>query len=290
MDQVEQRLLQEMKDAVGHDDELLLRRVQGGILRIGLTNRWTKPTYLRNPKAYCYVDQYRDAEDIVAACMLSSFVPGVTSTLTGSSTAIVNASKRMREMVELGFVKKTSYPDNIIGNSGVEESLPITLPPAAYKRGNPQRQESDLTANQQPRQNKHGFPDFVDGGLSNAFPVIDSRTVVVTPICGIYEPNPYIAPSRTSSAAGGGGGQVKDDNLLRISDRVKIYLNRQNAHTLRRIVLSSDDDALQERFANGHDDARRFLYDNNLAIVHSSVVNIDAKRMGPTKGAVVSQQ
>ena len=259
LDQVEERILKDMRTAVNGDDELFLRRIEGGkYLRIGLAERLTEFP-LRNPNAYCYVDEYRDIEDVVAACMLSSFVPGVTGPLAWSSPTISRASKRVKEMLDLGFIKK-QRPNGEI----------VTVRPS-----------SDSKVDSKPENYKGDFPYFLDGGLSNAFPVIDEKTVVVTPMCGVFDPNPSISPDidlygkhpNTKSENVGDvlvAKQKGSSKLLKVSDRVKLHLNRQNAYTMRRIVLSSDEDNLQRRYSQGYDDARRFLEDNNLLSSHSS--------------------
>ena len=247
IDQVEKPFLQDILDATGDDTELVLRRINGGAnLRIGLTNRMTTP-YLRNPKAYCYVDEYRDAHDIVAACMLSSFIPGGTGLLSGSSDTILGSSKRLREMTALGYVKKLT-------SNG--ETVTVKLPTGHDD------ESSSSSGNDKSVDDVPNFL-FLDGGLSNAFPVFDSSTVVVTPLCGIFDPNPFVSPAVRKQK------DVDDGNLFRVSDRAKIYMIQQNAHSFRRMVLSSDDSTLQERYGHGYDDAKRFLVDNNLENVHS---------------------
>lgn len=243
---MERRFLQDIVDAIGGDTELLLRRIEGGNkLRIGLTNRSIQP-FVRNLKAYCYVDRYRDAEDIVAACMLSSFIRGVTGPYSGTSPTMVRASKRVREMADLGFIKKQSREGGEISR--------VTLAPASDS-SNSSNAEND------------NFPPFVDGGLSNGFPIIDQKTVLVTPIRGKFEPNLWICPPPDDQDTA-----PSDDDLVVLSQRVKLYMNRQNARTFRRIILSSDETELQRRYSQGYDDAKRFLVDHNLETLHTSFV------------------
>ncbi|CAB9515068.1 Patatin-like phospholipase [Seminavis robusta] len=224
IDQVEEPLLKEISDAVNGDMELLGRRINGKIYT-GLTDRSIKP-FLKNPKSYCYVDHYRDAEDVVAACMLSSYVPGATGTVNVSPT-LSRASSKIREMVELGYVKQRK--------PGSQEITTVRL-------------ESLM---------EDAFPPFIDGGLCNGFPVFDSSTVVVTPLAGDFQPNRSVCPLVHD-----------DDSLHRLSSRVALHLNRQNVKTFRRMILSSDEDALQRRFSQGHDDAKRFLVQHGLERVH----------------------
>ena len=46
--------------------------------------------------------------------------------------------------------------------------------------------------------------------------------------------------------------------------RVSFGLNAQNADTLRRMMWSSDDTVLEERYKSGYDDAVRFLREKDL--------------------------
>jgi hypothetical protein len=226
-------VLKDILHAVGGDTELLLRRIQGGqLLRIGLTNRSVQP-HIRNPHAYCFVDRYRDAEDIVAACMLSSYVPGFSGPFSGSSPTLQRASQRIQEMADLGFIKRQ---DPVSGEIGTVDLSMLS------------RDHRD-------------FPPFVDGGLSNGFPVIDSTTVLVTPIRGRFEPNRYICPPSD-----------KYGNLVRVNHRVQLYIDGQTVQTFRRILLSSEEEELQRQYSLGHDNAKQFLRDYNIGTNHTSFV------------------
>jgi hypothetical protein len=120
------------------------------------------------------VDEYRDIEDIVAACTLSSFVPGVTGPLAWSLPTISRASKKLKEMLDLGFIKK-QRPNGEI----------VTVRPS-----------SDSKLYPKPENYKGDFPySLLDRGLSNAFPVIGKKAVVVTPMFGAFIPNPSISPN-----------------------------------------------------------------------------------------------
>lgn len=261
IDQVEDKLIKNFTEAIGNDKEYLMHRIDDGkLLRIGLTNRMIIPT-IRNPKAYCYVDRYRDVEDIVAACILSSFVPGVTGPLRYSSPTINRAAARIHEMMELGFIKR-SLPN---GKCEVVQAPNITKQ---------EQEEVHATNNPYPIEG----PLFFDGGLSNAFPIVDEQTVVVTPISGIFDPHPAISPKFDEDSS-----TVKDQNLIRLSHRVSIILNRQFATTLRHILLSSDDEILHQRFHQGYDDAKRFLQNKNLINTHSNTVPLDVTNLRQPK-------
>jgi hypothetical protein len=87
---------------------------------------------------------------------------------------------------------------------------------------------------------------FWDGGLTNVFPIVDEDTVIVTPICARFSPNPYISPA------------VEDDSIrtIRVDPRSEVFLSTANLETLRQMTISSDETVLQGRFSQGHDDAR----------------------------------
>ena len=283
LDQVEQLILKDIEDAVHNDNELLMQRLNKQCsLRIGLTNRLATP-FFRNPDAYCYVDQYRDAEDVVAACILSSFIPGVTATLSGKSITIQDASNRLLEMIELGLVKKKEHTTT--GRQRV-----VALKPSDFDN-KLHLSNDELDSSETKSRKSSGFPAFVDGGLSNGFPIVDSNTIVVTPICGVFDPNPSISPSpntavfqrllQRQSWCSSSSNKREEHNcvLFEINHRVKVCGNRQNLDAFRRLFLSSDDAVLQERFAQGYDDAKRFLSDYNLERVHSTTVQLDVTKL-----------
>lgn len=285
VDQVEERLLNDMRRAMNNDEERFLDRIDGGtLLRIGLSERLLEIP-IRNPKAYCYVDQFRDMEDVIAASILSSFIPGVTGPLAWSSPTISRASARVNEMMELGFIKKEKPNGEV-----------ITVKPASH--GPESHQQTSASKAERPDNYAGEFPLFLDGGLSNAFPVIDESTVVVTPISGVFDPNPFISPELPNGINNNTGGD-RDDlvstkyngaaRLLRLNDRVKIHLSRQNAYTLRRIVLSSDEDDLHKRFQHGYNDAKRFLEANNLTTVHSTFLTSDAPSPSSKKSSLTGR-
>jgi len=283
VDQVEDLLLLSMKRALGgtgeigsdYDKELWTKRIAGGkLLRIGLTDYrlFTPAGVARDiPEAYRYVDQYRDVDDVVAACILSSYIPGATGTLRGAqcpmNASVRNSWARVHEMERLGYVKD--------GKTG----KPVKAA------------ESD----------EPGDLHYWDGGLADVFPTIDDGTLIVSPINGHYT-NPSISPtipeldqqSSTEVASGRVGAaldertnQTPNDETAAKAEqdlssmilqramnmipttvqghaRAKFGLNAQNADTIRRMMWSSDDAVLEERFRSGYDDAMRFLRENDL--------------------------
>jgi len=127
IDQVEgpfrDALAKALDNAVGiHDVDphLFRRRVPDGSLRIGLTDRrglWPISSPVSSYRerfldSYRYVDAYRNVEDVVAACMLSSYIPGLTGPLLN------NARKDDYAMMPSflsGFMKRTDF---FVGGSG----------------------------------------------------------------------------------------------------------------------------------------------------------------------------
>lgn len=277
VDQVEDLLLLNMKRALGgtgdaasdYDKELWMKRIAGGrLLRIGLTDYrlFTPAGVARDiPEAYRYVDQYRDVDDAVAACILSSYIPGATGTLRGAqcpmNASVRNSWARVFEMKRLGYVKD--------GKTGQAVTSTETDEPG------------DLY--------------YWDGGLADVFPTIDDDTLIVSPINGHYT-NPSISPSmsadmdqqssspalneRTNAPPPNDGTTQKVERdltstiLQRALDmipttvqghaRASFGLNAQNADTLRRMMWSSDDTVLEERYKSGYDDAMRFLREKDL--------------------------
>ena len=238
IDQVEANFAQSLKQALGgtsddcyedYDVELLQERLKNSRLRIGFTDRRVFPPFANNLRAYFYIDKFRNVEDIVAACILSSYVPFVTGPAWGSqhssNLAVKRAKERIHEMVELGFVKNGETGDVV----------------------QPRREEKFILDVFQNREY------FWDGGLVNVFPVVDDSTVIVTPICARFSPNPYISPA------------VEEDDdkwnwlvppTIRLTDNAELFLNSANIETLRQMALSSNHVVLQQRFAQGYDDAR----------------------------------
>jgi hypothetical protein len=235
IDQVEENFCDSLNKAIDGDVELLQRRLQNSRLRIGFTDRRVFPPFAHNTRAYFYIDEFRDVNDVVAACILSSYIPFVTGPAWGSlhtsNLAVKRAKERIHEMVELGFCKS--------GETGQ-----VVKPSNSY----------DPFANRE---------YFWDGGLTNVFPIVDEDTVIVTPICARFSPNPYISPV------------VEDDSIrtIRVDPRSEVFLSTANLETLRQMTISSDETVLQGRFSQGHDDARRFLEEKNFLSVYSSVAS-----------------
>ena len=83
IDVVEQNLLKLLNSDM--DADQFQERLKGGRLRIGLTDGRVFPPLGHNPEAYRYIDSFQSVEEIVAACVLSSYIPGATGPLLSSS-------------------------------------------------------------------------------------------------------------------------------------------------------------------------------------------------------------
>jgi hypothetical protein len=298
------------------DPEIFARRVQPGLLRIGLTDKrglWPTPVGTLRQRfmdSYCYVDSYRDIEDVIACSMLSSYVPGLTGSLNGvkddlpaflsgllssnnsdnnnngskrkvttsnNSTrndTTVRAGLRLNEMTNLGMVK--------YGNTG----LPV------IRIG---KDESDINAE------NNSTTLYWDGGIVDVFPTIDDHTVVISPLNGLYDPNPSICPLMPDEELCDDSDSTNDTNnnqqqqqftgntastqmnnsilfnylrpylptTFRHCRKSQLGFNTKNANAALRMMFSSDDDELYSRFRGGYDDARRFLNDRGQLSVFS---------------------
>mmetsp|Transcript_659 Transcript_659/g.1594 ORF Transcript_659/g.1594 Transcript_659/m.1594 type:complete len:421 (-) Transcript_659:1187-2449(-) len=262
------------------DPQLFQRRFPMGSLRIGLTDKrallssFPPPSPLSSvPTAYRYVDSYRNVEDVVAACMLSSYIPGVTGPLLGDNIsdklleafniggsekdeeagndAMKRAGRQLREMTRLGLVKdgKTGLPSaQSETETGIERSS--------------QDEEDDST-------------QYWDGGIADLFPTFDDNTTIVSPISGMYS-NPTICPSMQQP------NEVENNSSVsyllrsyvpslpatfRHCSKSSLGLNMENARAVKDMILSSDDEQLYQRFKEGYDDTTRFLNERGLTRV-----------------------
>jgi hypothetical protein len=234
-----------LRAAADEDPELFLQRVNGG-LRIGLTDRRVFPPVGYNPKAFVYVDKYRSVDDVVAACILSSYVPGVTGPALGSlaikNHAVVRAARLMTDMIKDGCVKK--------GTTGE------TVQVRQYTSNVAEAEES-----RQQKKNRHvlGREICWDGGLVNAFPTIDHKTIIVSPVAADFT-NDAISPAIEYSAA--------SVRKLVLNPVVTLHLTAANAAAVRCMVLSSEDSVLEKKFAQGYDNAKQFLNHRSFLSAH----------------------
>lgn len=252
------------------DPELFQRRFSNGSLRIGLTDKRSLLSYFTplSPlsslqAAYRYVDSYRNVEDVVASCLLSSYIPGITGPLladsiaekftgrrdkdeehvkAGDNDALIRAGRQLHEMTTLGFVK-----DGRTGLSIAEHSFDRT----------------DSESNK----DDDAFTQYWDGGIADMFPIFDDNTVIVAPVNGTYT-NPAICPTIQ---------QPNDDDssvpkilqsflpvTFRHCSKSNLGLNVENAQAMKEMLLSSDEERLYLRFRCGYDDATRYLNERCL--------------------------
>jgi hypothetical protein len=270
VDVMEEHLGRLIRESVYEDEEYFLQRIhngggRGSLLRIGLTDRRVFPPVGQNPRAACYCDTFRSIDDVLAACILSSYVPGVTGpawgNLDGRYSAVTRASKLLTEMIQLGHVKKA--------NTG--EPLTLSTPVASSAAN-----ENDNN----PGSSRDVREICWDGGLVDAFPCIDKNTVIVTPLAVDAFPNASINPSigydsnsNNSNASDFNIYETSDNAktktpFVRLNDRIQVHWTAANAHTFRCISFSSEDAVLQDKFTQGYDNAQQWLVRHNLISVH----------------------
>ena len=137
---------------------------------------------------------------------------------------------------------------------------------------------------------------FFFSGLADNFPTFNDNTVVVTPLNGLFDPNPSICPqipdmeSDTFIADESGGEDLDSQKqqqrtekeapistsflqsylrsylptTFRHCPKAQLGLNSMNMTTGLKMIISSDDDELYLRYREGYDDTR---WENWLARV-----------------------
>ena len=150
-----------------YDLNLLKKCCNNGKLRIGLTDRRVFPQIGYNPKGYRYVKDYRNVEDVVAACILSCYLPGITGPALGSQSSINKAVRRAQTRVS-----------ELVDTKSVVDFYGYPIPPIG-----------DVSSREV----------FWDGGLVNMWPVIDDETLIVTPVSATFRSNPSISPSSSKA-------------------------------------------------------------------------------------------
>jgi hypothetical protein len=280
IDQVEgpfrDALAKALDNAVGiHDVDphLFRRRVPDGTLRIGLTDRrglWPISLPVSSYRerfldSYRYVDAYRNVEDVVAACMLSSYIPGLTGPLSNNARkddyAIVPAllsgfmktgdsvvgsggggggapssSEKEETCNKNDASVRAGYRLNEMTNLGLVKHGRTGLPIAgAYvPRGGAGLDVDDGGGGGSADDDANGGGDdagsnsaimYWDGGIVDVFPTIDERTVVVAPVNGFFDPNPSICP-RMPEEVEGGGNHSSGDGATENGDRRSPRWNR----------------------------------------------------------------
>lgn len=183
VDELEKEIPKRIKEALGgtaekdyedYDNELFLKQARG--LRIGLCHRRTKLYAKDTDKAMCYADQFRNVDDLVAAIILSSYIPGTTGPWKGKRSkhhaAVARASEVVKEMEDLGFIKIITTKDPINVRQSMARGAVLSKLP------NTRRRES-----------------YIDGAIGDFLPVADKDTLLVSPFYFSHEENALIAPS-----------------------------------------------------------------------------------------------
>jgi len=114
VDEIESLLLDAMLKACNYDNEYFMHRIQHGkLLHIYLTNPLKSFPHTKS-SSFC-VNYYRDFKDVVAASMLSSFIPGVTGPLLGvfdpKNTTIRNSYRKIQTLLNRESLKTELYWD-----------------------------------------------------------------------------------------------------------------------------------------------------------------------------------
>jgi len=258
------------------DPKLFARRFSNGSLRIGLTDRrglWPPPLPFNSSRlleSYRYIDTFRNLEDVVACCMLSSYIPGATSTLPSSflggllnsassitdgstgADASYRAGLRLKEMAKRGMIRH-----GITGLPVIED-------------------DDKIEVNKEVKDNTNEDTHYWDGGIADVFPTIDKDTVIVSPVNGLFE-HPAICPLLPSDRHDSRGDTSKQQTTIlqqylipylpdtfRHCQKSQLGLNRENARAVLAMAFSSDDEEYISRFREGYDDATRFLNERGL--------------------------
>lgn len=273
------------------DPELFARRFPIGSMRLGLADRraLTTPT---SPilESYRYVDSFRNVDDIIAACMLSSYIPGGTgpvhlhdkvpdflkglfnrdnATIAGDGSMKTERAKndtvhrsgnRLRDMESVGLVRH--------GQTG----FPTRQPPQEDEM-NSERNANVVASS------TLSSTDFWDGGIVDVFPTFDDKTIIIAPVNGQFI-NPAICPVHSPewNLAEEGDNTSAQELMHKLSPlylqalirskipttfrhcgKAHLGLNTKNAKAALKMIFSSDDDELYRIFTEGYDDAKRFL-------------------------------
>jgi hypothetical protein len=128
--------------------------------------------------------------------------------------------------------------------------------------------------------------DFWDGGIVDVFPTFDDKTIIIAPVNGQFI-NPAICPihspewnlAQEEEGDGGTVSMMQEPIMHKLSPlylqavirsklipttfrhchKAQLGLNTKNAKAALKMIFSSDDEELYRIFAEGYDDAKRFL-------------------------------
>ena len=253
LDELEREMLPTLKVALNNgDDDLFRRRVANGRLRIGLSDvkemkacLLGSGTRLKDLKqaSYRYVDKFDVVEDVVAASMISSYIPGVTGPLRPFSDNLNTAIMRSAFLLD----ERKSQICDYDGNS-------------AYIFHENEKIDA-----------KEKF-NLIDGGVVNMWPSFDNQTTIVSPLSGSFTPNPNISPCRTKHSNESNSKLTPWATNIKIKDlggNIEVDMSKDNIGTLKRMLVSSTSDELEIRFENGYEDAKQFLDKKGLLEVFS---------------------
>lgn len=234
----------------GEDEYMKYINSSGGLLRIGLSDRRFLVQFKRNrhhamndsdkeyprnidsryplkhsPSSYVYVDKYRNIDDVIASCLLSSYIPGITGPALGSKASIhksiLRASNQFNELVDNGCVKDgftgrkldairhtdNDHQSHLLNEreSTEPDTTPLQKPLDDSERLNRDattkitrywKKLSELRDELKSRTKiYHTREIFWDGGLVNPFPSIDKDTIIVSPIAASFNYNSSITPA-----------------------------------------------------------------------------------------------
>lgn len=116
---VEQMLEPVVRSAI-ETDPGVLDRLRKRTLRIGLAK-------LSPVREYCYVEEFQSAEEVVASCLLSSYVPGVTARLVNDPAA-QSARQTLQSMANRLQIRDGDVvqlrPNDFVGDGGLCEVFP----------------------------------------------------------------------------------------------------------------------------------------------------------------------
>lgn len=192
------------------------------------------------------MDTFFDAEDVLAAVILSSYIPGVTGPASIHDEKNSAVRRSFQRILQHAIVKHG------VTNEVINVKNDLNLIKETVSEGTPSvekiSQSDDLGLST--------MGVYWDGGVCNMWPFVDKRTVFVTPVNGVFSPQPSIAPLTTNAK--------KDGLTLKVTDEVRVGINGDNLESFFRMIISSSDDLIEGYFKKGYDDARRFLEDKNL--------------------------
>lgn len=283
VDQVFAPLLRDavVRDCVGEEEktnaEAAFVRRANRQLRIGLTDRRVFPPVGYNPAAVLTVDKYRNLDDVWAACILSSYVPGVTGPALGShaaqNLAVERAMHVMSEMIQHGCVKRGLTKERLTIDNETEK---------VYSGSN---NKTNTTAFSWMKSGLGRNREICwDGGLVNAFPVIDKNTLIVSPIAACFHGHASISPAisygdkqqyPTNDRNKSEPHSILEPLLppsVRVSPLVNVHLTAANITTfLSRMMFSSNDDFLERKFRQGYHNATCFVQRTQVPVQQSHV-------------------